>query len=80
AGNVYTTDLGMTDYTWIVLGGTITAGGGLTDNTVTVTWDGVGPYSVSVNYTAGTNCTGATATVLPVIVTPLPTTSPIWHN
>jgi hypothetical protein len=80
AGNVYTTDAGMSDYIWVVNGGTITAGGGLTDNTVTVTWDGVAPYSVSVNYTAGTNCTGATPTVLPVVVTPLPSTSVIYHN
>ena len=39
---VYTTQPGMTNYIWSVTGGTITGGGGLTNNTATVTWNGVG--------------------------------------
>jgi hypothetical protein len=80
-GNVYTTDPGMTDYVWTVVGGTITAGGTDTDNTVTITWDAAaGPYTVSVNYENATGCGAADPTELTIIVSPLPTTSPIWHN
>jgi len=79
--NVYTTESGMTGYTWNVsAGGTITAGGGTTDNTVTVTWNTAGPQTVAVNYTNGTSCTAAAATVYNVTVNSLPTTSPIFHN
>ena len=72
-GNVYTTEAGMTNYLWTVsAGGTITAGGGVGNNTVTVTWDVAGPQSVSVNYTNGNLCTAATPTVKDVTVNPLP--------
>jgi len=80
-GNVYTTEVDMTNYTWTVsAGGTITAGGGINDNTVTITWNTATPQTVSVNYVNGTDCTAAVATVLNVTVDPLPVTSPIWHN
>jgi hypothetical protein len=79
-GNVYTTETGMTNYVWTVVGGTVTAGGTPTSNTVTVTWDGTGPYSVSVNYDNVNGCKATTAKVLPVTINPLPTTSPIYHN
>ncbi len=72
AGNVYTTEASMTGYTWNVSGGTITAGGTSTDNTVTVTWNTVGTESVSVNYTNGNSCTAASATVKNVTVHSLP--------
>ena len=49
-GNVYTTDAGKTNYSWTVSGGSVTAGGGSTDNTVTVTWPTAGSHSVSVSY------------------------------
>jgi hypothetical protein len=71
-GNVYTTEANMTNYIWAVVGGTITAGGTATDNTVTVTWTTVGTESVSVNYTNGTSCTAAEPTVFNVIVNALP--------
>jgi uncharacterized protein YjdB len=80
-GVVYTTETGMTNYTWVVTGGLVIAGGTPTDNTVTVTWNiATGPYSVSVNYTNANGCSAAIPTVLPVTVTPLPATSPIYHN
>lgn len=80
-GNVYSTAVGMTNYLWTVsAGGTITSGGGLNDNTVTITWNTATPQTVSVNYTNETNCTAATPTVFNVTVNPLPVTSPIWHN
>jgi hypothetical protein len=51
-GNVYSTEAGNTNYQWAVsAGGTITAGGGTTDNTVTVSWNSAGVETVSVNYT-----------------------------
>jgi uncharacterized protein (TIGR02145 family) len=70
---VYTTDAGMTNYSWLVsAGGTITAGGGTADNSVTVTWNTVGAQTVSVNYTMGTGCTATNPTVLNVNVKPRP--------
>ncbi len=71
--NVYTTQAGMTNYLWNVsAGGTITAGGGTANNTVTITWNTVGLQSISVNYTNGNGCTAAAPTVYVVNVNPLP--------
>ena len=70
-GNVYTTQAGKTNYVWTVVGGTITAGGTVTSNTVTVTWNAAGAQSVSINYSEN-GCPAATATVYPVNVKPLP--------
>ncbi len=71
AGNVYTTQAGMTGYTWSVsAGGTITAGAGT--NSVTVTWNTAGAQTVSVNYTNANSCTAASATVYNVTVNALP--------
>ncbi len=70
-GNVYTTEAGMTGYTWTVsAGGTITAGTGT--NAITVTWSAVGANTVTVNYTNANNCTAATATIYNVTVNALP--------
>ncbi len=71
-GNVYTTETAMTGYTWNLSGGTITAGGTSTDNTVTITWNTIGADSLSVNYTNGNGCTAASATVKNVTVNSLP--------
>ena len=79
-GNVYTTDSGMSNYVWTVVGGTITSGGTTTSNTVTVTWSGTGSRSVSVNYTNSSGCEATSPTTLPVTVNQLPATSPIYHN
>ena len=70
-GNIYTTEAGMSNYTWIVTGGTITAGGTINDNTVTVTWTGAAG-TVSVNYNNATNCTAAAPAVNNVTINPLP--------
>jgi hypothetical protein len=62
----------MTNYIWTVsAGGTITAGGTSTSNTVTVTWNTSGPQTVSVSYTSGT-CPASTPTVYNVTVNPAP--------
>jgi hypothetical protein len=73
AGNVYSTQTGKTGYVWSVsAGGTITAGGTPTSNTVTVTWNTAGAQTVSVNFANANGCTAATPTVYPVTVNPLP--------
>jgi hypothetical protein len=72
-GNVYTTQAGNSNYLWTVsAGGTITAGGGTGNNTVTVTWNTVGAQSVSVNYTNVNGCTAASPNVYNVTVNALP--------
>jgi hypothetical protein len=81
AGSVYSTETGMTGYSWVVsAGGTITSGGTASDNTVTITWNTAGPQTVSVNYTNATGCMATNRTNKDITVNPLPTTSPIWHN
>jgi hypothetical protein len=78
-GDVFTTENGMTNYTWSVsAGGVITAGGTPTDNTVTITWTGTGPQSVSVNY-IGT-CPGLVPASCSFNVNAIPQTTPIFHN
>jgi hypothetical protein len=72
-GNIYTTEAGMSNYVWTVIGGTITAGGLATDNTATVTWNTAGAQSISVNYTNAGGCTGATSTVYNITVNDSPT-------
>jgi hypothetical protein len=73
-GNVYTTEAGMSNYIWAVsAGGTLTAGGTATSNTVTVTWNTVGSQTVSVNYTNAGGCTAAAPTVYNVTVNARPT-------
>jgi hypothetical protein len=69
-GNIYSTAAGMTDYTWTVPGGTITAGSGTKD--ITVTWTSLGNQSVSVNYKNVNSCTAQNPTTYPVTVNPLP--------
>ena len=73
AGVVYTTQAGMSNYAWTVsAGGQVTAGGTATSNTVTVTWNGSGAQTVSVNYANANGCLAATATVYNVTVNPTP--------
>lgn len=73
AGNVYTTQPGMSNYVWSVSpGGTITSGGTTTSNTATVTWNSPGSQNVSVNYSQ-TGCPATSPTVKNVTVNPLPT-------
>lgn len=69
---VYTTDPGQNNYTWTVVGGTITAGGTTADNTATVNWTSVGNQSISINYADVNGCTVISPTLLPVVVRPLP--------
>jgi len=73
AGHVYTTDPGMTGYTWTVSpGGVVTGGGTTTSNTVTITWTSAGTKSVSVSYINASGCTPAVPSALSVLVSPIP--------
>jgi hypothetical protein len=73
SGNVYTTQSGMYNYTWYISpGGTLTAGGTSTKNTVTVTWNTAGSQHVSVDYNNANGCHAALPTTLNVTVNALP--------
>src|SRR5450759_4815656 len=73
AGKVYTTEAGMSNYIWTVsAGGTITAGGGTGNNTVTVTWTTTGAKTVTVNYTNANGCTATSPTTYNLTVNALP--------
>ncbi len=61
-GHVYSTESGMTAYQWTVTGGSITAGGGNLDTTVTVQWGAAGTGHVMANYVNGNGCTAAVQT------------------
>ncbi|NEW82180.1 MAG: PKD domain-containing protein, partial [Mariniphaga sp.] len=66
---VYTANAGMTNYQWTVSpGGTITAGGTLNSNTISVTWNQEGNQSISLNYTNDKGCTAAVPLVYNVAV------------
>jgi len=77
----YTTQAGMTNYTWVFTGvaGTdysITAGGTSSDNSVTLKWLTTGIKSVSVNYANAGGCTAlsqVSSTPTTVSSAPVPT-------
>ncbi|WP_423130330.1 MBG domain-containing protein [Gaoshiqia sp. Z1-71] len=73
AGNVYTTQAGMTNYQWTVNGGTITAGGGTGNSSVTVSWGAAGTGTVRVNYTNANGCTANQPAEKEVTINALPT-------
>lgn len=64
----YTTDAGMTNYNWTVTGGSVSAGGGTTDNTITIAWGASDTGHVKVNYTNSGGCSAATQTDLAVYI------------
>jgi hypothetical protein len=67
----YTTETGMSNYSWSVsAGGTIQSGQGT--STVTINWTVAGSQTVSVNYINSNGCTAASPTVYNVTVNPLP--------
>ncbi|MCX6250432.1 MAG: gliding motility-associated C-terminal domain-containing protein [Bacteroidetes bacterium] len=69
--NVYSTDGGMSNYTWnISPGGVITSGAGTIS--ITVTWISAGPQYVNVIYTDQNGCTAQVPTIYNINVKPLP--------
>ena len=70
ATQIYKTESARIGYEWMVSGGgQLIAGGTATDSTATITWNGGGNQTVSVNYSNGSNCKGMAATVKNVVVT-----------
>jgi hypothetical protein len=78
SGNIYTTETGMTNYTWTITGGTIDSGNGT--NSISVTWTATGVQTITVTYTNLTGCNPLVPTSFNVTVNVLPNTSPIYHN
>ena len=69
-GNTYTTESGMSGYTWSVSPGGFISGGAGTFQ-ITVTWNTSGAQTVSVNYFNGNGCSASSATVKNVTVDPV---------
>jgi phosphoribosylcarboxyaminoimidazole (NCAIR) mutase len=69
-GVTYTLSSTYSSYNWSISGGSITAGGGATNNSATVTWGSGASGTISVTVTDGNACVGtATANVT---INPLP--------
>ncbi|MGA3013174.1 MAG: S8 family serine peptidase [Bacteroidales bacterium] len=67
----YTTETGMTNYSWSVSsGGTIVSGGGT--YSVQISWNSTGSQSISITYTSTQGCNPLSPTVMAVIVNSLP--------
>ena len=70
---VYTTQPGMTGYTWTFSpGGTWVSGGTVADNTITIQWNSTGAQWVKVNYTNADGCSAIAPFQLDVTVLPNP--------
>ena len=77
--NIYTTQPGMSGYTWTVsTGGTITSGAGT--NAVSVTWAGLGTQNISVTYTNGNGCNPIAPGLIAVVVSPIPAPTITGNN
>ena len=71
-GITYTTEAGMSGYSWgISAGGTITSGAGTRQ--ITVTWNVAGTQTLQVTYTDANGCTPVSPTILSITVNPTPT-------
>ena len=70
ASGTYTTEPGMTGYTWTVTGGTINSGAGT--NSVNVTWTGTGAQTITVTYTNASGCGPTTPTSETITINTLP--------
>jgi hypothetical protein len=77
--NTYSTQAGMTGYTWTIsAGGTITAGQGT--SAITVTWNSTGAQSIGVNYANASGCTAVTPAALNVTVNAVPSPTITGQN
>ncbi|MFZ4522052.1 MAG: PKD domain-containing protein [Bacteroidales bacterium] len=71
SGQLYSTESGMTGYTWSVSpGGTITSGSG--SNQVAITWQSAGNQTVNVLYTNANGCHAISPSTLAVTVNGIP--------
>jgi len=72
SNNVYTTQGGMTGYSWTVsAGGSITGGAGTAS--ITVTWSTTGTKTITVNFNNANGCTAVNPGTYTVTVNSLPT-------
>jgi hypothetical protein len=71
----YSTDPGMSNYRWVVIGGTVTAGGGALNNSISVRWSTPGTASLSVAYDDTNGCNALVPSFKAVTVLPPPTTA-----
>ena len=78
SGNIYTTETGMSGYSWGISGGTINSGNGT--STVSVTWTMAGARSINVNYNNTFGCRGASPTVYNVTVNANPSPPAAGNN
>ncbi len=67
----YSTEAGMSGYTWTVAGGTIASGDGT--NSITVAWGSAGSGSVAVSYTNSSGCVPEAPTIQSITINLLPT-------
>jgi len=72
SGITYTTQTGMSGYTWSVSSGATTTAGGTGFDFITLTWNTSGIHTVYVNYTDGFGCTALTPSSITVTVNQLP--------
>lgn len=73
SGEVYATQPNMINYQWNISGGTITSGGTSTSNSVTMSWDNPGNYTIMVSYTdPSTSCSAAAPALRAITVNPVP--------
>lgn len=73
----YSTELGMTNYTWSVIGGYFQSPGPPFINSVVVTWLNTEPQTISVIYTDASGCRPTLPTVksINIVAAPVPTIS-----
>ncbi len=75
----YSTAPGMSNYLWTIsTGGTITSGSGT--SLVTILWSTPGTKTITLNYTNGNGCSGASATSYTVDVSVLPVPTLTGNN
>jgi hypothetical protein len=74
-GNNYTTEAGMFNYQWEVVGGIIIAGGENEDHTATINWYSSESSSVSISYSDEIGCMSAAPTTINVVSVSLPYTA-----
>jgi PKD repeat protein len=71
SGQMYSTESGMSGYTWSVSpGGTITSGSGT--NQVAITWQSAGSQTVNVSYANSSGCSPINPSTYPVTVNGIP--------
>ncbi|MCX6279878.1 MAG: hypothetical protein NT004_17550 [Bacteroidetes bacterium] len=70
---VYTTESGMSGYSWVIPAGATITGGGITTNSVTLRWETPGAKTITANYKNINGCYGLEpGASVTVVVHPLP--------